>query len=66
MYSMKSSQSRSVIISGRTTAEMKAQIEGEAPLRGHTLSQAVGEILKLGAPLYFKRFRKTYERVKKA
>lgn len=54
------------VLSGRTDLELKEQLEREAPLRGHTVSQAVEHAIKLGLPLYLKRFPKQYEAVSRA
>jgi hypothetical protein len=51
------------IISTRSTLEFKTRLDEAAELRGHTRSQALDEILKLGFPRYIKKFPKKYERV---
>lgn len=55
-----------VVITARADAELKGTFEQEAPLRGHTASQAYEIALKLGLPLYLKRHQKRFEPVKKA
>lgn len=52
-----------VTICGRTEEETKEKIQQEAPLRGHTPSEAVDHILKLGMPLYLKQFPKVFRRI---
>lgn len=54
------------VISARTDARLKDQVDEEAQLRGHTTSQAVEEIIKLGLPKYLKRFPRKYEPVSDA
>lgn len=51
------------IVSTRTDLEFKAALDEAAELRGHTRSQALEHIIKLGFPKYLKRFPKKYERV---
>jgi hypothetical protein len=46
-------------ITGRTDAEIKKQIEDEAPLRGHSASVAIDHILKIGLPIYLEQFPRT-------
>lgn len=55
-----------VVISTRTEQEIQRQIEDESRLRGHTRSQALEQIIKLGLPRYLKRFPKKYERISDA
>jgi hypothetical protein len=54
------------VISTRADVDLKRTFEREAPLRGHTASQAFEIALKFGLPLYLKRFPKQFEPVKKA
>jgi hypothetical protein len=54
------------VISTRTSIEVQQQIDEEGQLRGHTRSQALEQIIKLGLPRYLKKFRKKYERVENA
>lgn len=54
---------KEVVISTRTELKIQQQIDEQSELRGHTRSQAVAEIIKLGLPLYLKKFRKEFERV---
>lgn len=56
-------QKENPIISTRTDLEFKAALDEAAELRGHTRSQALEEILKLGFPRYQKKFPKKFERV---
>lgn len=51
------------VISTRTELLIQQQIDEEGQLRGHTRSQALEQIIKLGLPRYLKRFPKKYERV---
>jgi hypothetical protein len=50
-------------ISGRVEREIKQTIQDEAPLRGHTVSEAMDIILKLGLQPYLKKHPKKYEPV---
>lgn len=50
-------------LSARVEEQIKEVLSQEGPLRGHTLSEAVDNALKLGTPLYLKRFPKKFERV---
>lgn len=52
------------VISTRTEIEIQELIDEAGQLRGHTRSEALGAIIKLGLPLYLKKFRKKYQRVK--
>lgn len=54
------------IISTRTELEIQRQIDDEGKLRGHTRSQALEQIIKLGLPRYLRKFPKKYERVSDA
>lgn len=54
------------VISARADLDLKRTLEREAPLRGHTTSQAAELMLKLALPLYLKRFPKQFERVGRA
>jgi hypothetical protein len=56
-------QEKNPIISTRTDLEFKAALDEAAELRGHTRSQALEEIMKLGFPRYMKKFPQKYERV---
>lgn len=49
------------VLSTRTTPELKEQVELEAGLRGHTVSEALHQIIKLGLPKYLKRVPKKYQ-----
>jgi hypothetical protein len=51
------------IISTRTEIEVQRQIDEEGQLRGHTRSQALEQIIKLGFPRYLKRFPKKFEKI---
>lgn len=51
------------IISTRTDMEFKTALDEAAELRGHTRSQALEQIIKLGFPRYKKQFPQKYERV---
>lgn len=54
------------IISARVDAAFKDAIKDDGELRGHTISEAVEIILKLGKPLYIKKYPQKYERVAQA
>jgi hypothetical protein len=56
-------QDENPIISTRSTLEFKTSLDEAAELRGHTRSQALDEILKLGFPRYIKKFPQKFERV---
>ncbi len=52
------------VISARLSdPALKRAVANEAELRGHTTSQAVEEIIKLGLPKYLKRFPRKFEPV---
>lgn len=51
------------VISTRTELAVQHRIDEECQLRGHTRSQALEHIIRLGLPHYLKRFPKKYERV---
>lgn len=51
------------IISTRTEPALKRQLDQEAELRGHTRSEALEYIIKLGLPRYLKTVPKKFERV---
>jgi hypothetical protein len=53
-------------ICGRTEAETKDTLARESELRGHTLSEAVDHVLRLGLPIYLKEFAPQFRRVKKS
>lgn len=54
------------VISTRTELEIQRRIDDEGKLRGHTRSQALEQIIKLGLPRYLTKFPKKYERVGEA
>jgi hypothetical protein len=54
------------VISTRTEPETRQRIDEESQLRGHTRSQALEQIIKLGLPHYLRRFPKKYERIDSA
>lgn len=54
------------IISARTEVQTRERIDEESQLRGHTRSQALEQIIKLGLPHYLRRFPKKYERIDNA
>lgn len=56
-------KSKAPIISTRSTIEFMDELDNEASLRGHTRSEALGEILRLGFPRYLKKFPKKFERI---
>lgn len=58
--------SESPIISTRATLALKRHITDEARLRGHTRSQALEQIIKLGLPRYLKTVPKKYEAIDSA
>jgi hypothetical protein len=51
------------VISTRTNPELKTTVDTEARLRGHTTSEAVEKMIKLGLPKYLKRFPRKFEPV---
>lgn len=57
---------KSIVISTRTGVETQRLIDEAGELRGHTRSEALAAIIKLGLPLYLKTFRKKYQRIKKS
>ena len=54
------------VISARADIELKESFEREAPLRGHTPSQAAEIALKLGLPIYLRKYRKQFQRIGEA
>ena len=54
------------IISTRTKLAVQKQIDDEARLRGHTRSQALDHIIRLGMPRYLKTVPRKYERIEDA
>lgn len=54
------------VISTRTKLTVQRQLDEEAELRGHTRSQALEQIIKLGLPRYLKAVPRKYERVNDA
>lgn len=46
--------------SAKILPSLKTEIETEAPLRGHTASEATEHILSLGLPLYRRQFKPKY------
>lgn len=65
VYTMKGEAKKetAVVISTRTELEMQKSIDEAGQLRGHTRSQALEQIIKLGLPRYLRRFPKKYERI---
>lgn len=59
-------QEKNPIISTRTDIEFKTALDEAAELRGHTRSEALEKIMKLGFPRYVKKFPQKYERVDSA
>lgn len=51
------------VISTRTKLVIQKQLDDEAKLRGHTRSQALEQIIKLGLPRYLKTVPRKYERI---
>ena len=68
MYTMTDEQKSkaSTVISIRAEEQLKERITEEAVLRGHTMSEAAEQILRLGLPLYIKRVPKQFERIEGA
>lgn len=56
-------QKENPVISTRTDIEFKSALDEAAELRGHTRSEALEKILKLGFPRYVKKFPQKYERI---
>jgi len=54
------------IISTRTTMEIRQRIDEECQLRGHTRSQALEQIIKLGLPRYLKQVPRKFDRIDNA
>lgn len=52
-----------VPMSTRTDEETREKIAEESTLRGHSLSEALEHIIKLGLPDYLKQFPKKYARL---
>lgn len=59
-------QDKNPIISTRTDIQFKTALDEAAELRGHTRSQALEQIIKLGFPRYKKQFPQKFERVEAA
>lgn len=53
----------SVTISARTDEETKEKLSEESTLRGHSLSEAVDHIIKIGMPKYLKQFPRKYAKL---
>lgn len=51
---------KSVIISTRTSEEIRSLLDRVGEQRGHSRAKALTEIVKLGLPLYLKTFRKKH------
>lgn len=56
-------QKENPIISTRTDTGFKNALDEAAELRGHTRSEALEKIMKLGFPRYLKKFPQKFERV---
>lgn len=54
------------VISIRADKRLRDAVAEEAALRNHSVSEAAGQMLKLGMPLYLKRVPKKFERVESA
>lgn len=59
-------QDKNPIVSTRTDLEFKAALDEAAELRGHTRSQALEKIIKLGFPKYLKQFPQKFKHVDSA
>lgn len=57
----KAKETRDAVITARTSEDVRETLEKEGALRGHSLSEAIDQSVRLGLPIYVKKVERKFD-----